>query len=89
MLEDGTTIYEASTWSEPPTKTYDPPIALADGTKLSWKCQFQNDTGSHLVFGESADTNEMCVLTGFYYPAPGGQTIVGDVSGGTMGSLFK
>jgi hypothetical protein len=89
MLEDGTTIYESSTWSEPPTKTYDPPIALADGAKLSWKCQFQNDTGGHLIFGESADTNEMCVLTGFYYPAPGGPMIVGDLSGGTVGSLFK
>ena len=88
-LEDGTPLYEASTWSEPPTKTFDPPLALPDSARISWTCEYQNDTASRLTFGESAATNEMCVFTGFYYPAPGGQMIVGDLSGGTSAGLFK
>jgi hypothetical protein len=88
-LSDGTHLYETDAWSEPPTKVYDPPLAVADGSKISWSCDFENDTGEQLTFGESADTNEMCVFTGFYYPAPGGQMIVGDLSGGSTASLFK
>lgn len=42
-------------------------------------------TAAHLTFGESAGTNEMCVLTGLYYPAPGGRPIIGDVA---LGKTF-
>jgi hypothetical protein len=72
-LDDGTVLYRTTTWSGPPTMTYNPPLPLADRSKISWKCDINNDTASDLTFGESAATNEMCVLTGFYYPSPGGQ----------------
>jgi hypothetical protein len=88
-LDDGSVLYETNTWSGPPSKSYSPPLALADGAKITWKCDYNNDMTSDLTFGESAATNEMCVLTGFYYPSPGGQMIVGDTSGGGTASLLK
>jgi hypothetical protein len=88
-LDDGTSLYEADTWSEPPVKTYDPPLPLRDGANITWRCDYENETANHLNFGESADTNEMCVLTGFYYPAPDGKMIVGDLSGGGTAKLLK
>ncbi|HVU04431.1 MAG TPA: hypothetical protein VHE30_21885 [Polyangiaceae bacterium] len=87
-LADGTELYDADTWSEPPVKRYEPPVSLPDGAAINWHCDFVNETAQNLTFGESAGTNEMCVFTGFYYPAPGGQTIVGDVAFGKT-SLTK
>jgi hypothetical protein len=88
-LEDGSTLYQTTQWSEPPMTKFDPPMALADGAKITWRCDYNNDTTSDLTFGESASTNEMCVLTGFYYPSPAGQMIVGDTAGGSTASLYK
>ncbi len=88
-LDDGTMLYHADTWSEPPVKAYVPALSIPDGSKITWKCDYDNETSANLTFGESADTNEMCVFTGFYYPAPGGQMIVGDLSGGDTAALFK
>jgi hypothetical protein len=82
--EDGSTLYEANSWNEPPIKVFDPVIPMAAGGSVTWKCDIHNDTSAALTFGESADTNEMCVFTAFYYPAPNGQTIVGDTSIGSM-----
>ncbi len=86
---DGTELYTTDTWSEPPQKVYDPPLPLADGTSITWRCDYENETAAHLVFGESANANEMCVFTAFYYPAPAGKLIVGDLSFGDMATLFE
>jgi len=83
--EDGSMLYETNTWNEPPLKNFDPVIPVAAGGSVTWKCDIHNDTSAALTFGESADTNEMCIFTAFYYPAPNGQTIVGDTS---IGSTF-
>ncbi|HEX4339669.1 MAG TPA: hypothetical protein VH062_27365 [Polyangiaceae bacterium] len=89
-LDDGTMLYQTTTWNEPPVKTYAPPMDIAEGANVTWKCDYDNETTGDLVFGESAVTNEMCVLTGFYYPAPDGQMIVGDLLGGSKAaSLLK
>jgi hypothetical protein len=83
-LADGTALYHSTTWSEPPVKLFDPEVPLHPGDSIAWKCDYENETSEHLVFGESADINEMCVLTGFYYPAPEGMTLVGDLGIGKM-----
>ena len=89
MFEDGTPIYASDTWSEPPMKAYAPPLPLADVAAIAWQCEYENETDGHLKFGESADTDEMCVFTGFYYPAPQGQMLVGDTGLDTVARLFK
>jgi hypothetical protein len=67
-----TDLYATDDWNEPVAAAFSPPIALANGTAINWSCTYSNDTGKTLRFGESASTNEMCIFTGTYYPAPGG-----------------
>jgi hypothetical protein len=62
------TIYETSGWSDLTPARFDPPMALAEGTPVTFTCTYVNDTTSTLMFGESALTDEMCILGGVYYP---------------------
>jgi hypothetical protein len=54
---------------------FDPPLALAKGDSITWTCDYDNPTESTLTFGESATTNEMCILSGRYFPSTDGETI--------------
>ena len=45
------------------------------GTVISVDCDYLNTTPFPLSFGESADTNEMCIFSGRYYPSDTGETI--------------
>jgi hypothetical protein len=74
--QDGTVIYETDTWDEPETAKFDPPLALPAGTQITWTCNYDNPTNLVLTFGESAQTNEMCIFGGVYFPAPEGESIV-------------
>jgi hypothetical protein len=71
---DGTKqmLYQTDTWDEPMAAAFNPAIKLANGTTVQWACSYNNDTGRSLSFGESASTNEMCIFTGTFYPAPNG-----------------
>jgi hypothetical protein len=69
---NGTMFYQTSDWSQAPTRTLAPPIAVTANQMITWSCTFDNKTNSTLVFGESAQTNEMCILSGQYYPVPAG-----------------
>jgi hypothetical protein len=55
---------------------------------LTWTCTYDN-TGSNkgmtVVAGPSALTNEMCMATGYFFPATGPK--FGYVKGGTCYSL--
>ena len=46
-------------------------IKIVQGEQLRWECDFQNDEEFPLVFGDSAITDEMCNLFGFYAPSMG------------------
>jgi hypothetical protein len=79
-----TQLYATDDWSEPTPAAFNPAIALANGATVKWACTYNNDTGKTLKFGESANTNEMCIFTGTYYPAPGGGGIYDqDLTAGT------
>jgi hypothetical protein len=57
-------------WSEPHIQTYpsDPPVTLHAGSNLMFSCKYHNTTSQTFVFGNSAATNEMCILHGMYWP---------------------
>lgn len=57
-------------WAEPHLQTYpaDPPIMLHAGSKLTISCTYHNTTERTFTFGQSAETSEMCLLHGMYYP---------------------
>jgi hypothetical protein len=47
-------------------------MAIAAGTVITWVCTYNNMTGMTLTFGESANTDEMCILAGMAYPKTAG-----------------
>lgn len=63
-------------WAEPHVQTYpsDPPIVLHAGSKLTISCTYHNTTDQTFRFGQSAETSEMCLLHGMYYPRLDGAT---------------
>jgi hypothetical protein len=65
-------LFESTAWSDVTPAFYDPPISLSAGTDVTFACTYDNDTPSALTFGDSASTNEMCIWTAQFYPAPFG-----------------
>jgi hypothetical protein len=62
------TLYTTQTWADPIPGKYDPPIALPANAPITWSCTYVNDTTETLTFGESAETNVMCIYSMQFYP---------------------
>lgn len=64
------TLYEETDWAHPRSRTYpsDPPVVLHAGSKIKFGCDYKNDSDRRYRFGLSAETNEMCILHGMYWP---------------------
>jgi hypothetical protein len=73
----GQPFYETDTWDEPQPALFDPPRKLHAGDPLDFTCTFVNTSPDTLTFGESAASNEMCILVASFYPAPAGQPTIG------------
>jgi hypothetical protein len=66
----GRLVYEGTEWNHPTPSIFTPPLALGTDTRVTWTCSYDNQGDTPLSFGESAATNEMCILGGTFYPAP-------------------
>lgn len=66
----GLPFYDTTEWAEPKPSIFDPPRQLKAGEKLSFTCTFVNNSPDTLTFGESAESNEMCILVTSFYPLP-------------------
>jgi hypothetical protein len=66
----GNSLYTELDWSEPQPRIYpgDPPITLHAGTNITFTCDYENNTNKLISYGESAQTNEMCIFHGIYWP---------------------
>jgi hypothetical protein len=64
----GQVLYKGTNWNEPVPATYNPPMDITAGSVVTWSCTYNNMTGTTLTFGESANTNEMCIMAGVAYP---------------------
>jgi hypothetical protein len=64
----GQPLYMTDKWSDPTPMVFDPPMVMAGGTRVSWTCDYNNDTSSTLTFGEYAQSSVMCILLMQYYP---------------------
>jgi hypothetical protein len=73
----GAMLYRSTDWQHPPFLQYpdDAPLTFAAGEGFRWVCTFNNNTSSYVKFGQSAQTNEMCILWGYYYPSQGFRVI--------------
>ncbi|HXU69952.1 MAG TPA: hypothetical protein VN947_11520 [Polyangia bacterium] len=69
----GTTIFTSSVYSDVTPALFSPPLPLPAGTAITFACTYDNAGGTTpLVFGDSAVTDEMCIFSAQFYPAPFG-----------------
>ena len=61
-----TPFYTTHDWQHP--VNYENPFALPAGSALRYQCDYVNPSPFVVIQGLSATTNEMCMLSGFYYP---------------------
>lgn len=71
----GAKLVDTTQWDEPPIESYAPEVALNPGDSITWTCTYNNQTGSTLTFGDSAEKNEMCIYLARFYSAPSGDDI--------------
>jgi hypothetical protein len=72
---DGDDIYTSPSY-EDPDYTFDEPVLMHKGEGFRWTCNYDNDSGQTLTFGEDT-TNEMCILFATIY-SPEGREVSGD-----------
>jgi Copper type II ascorbate-dependent monooxygenase, C-terminal domain len=63
-------LYETQKWDEPIPRVFplDPPARIAAGSSISYRCDYQNTDPATVVAGTSAETDEMCMFVGMYWP---------------------
>lgn len=65
-----TPFYTSSSWSSPDNAQLT--LAVKAGSRLRFECDYDNTAGTQEYFaGQSAQTNEMCMLVATYYPEMG------------------
>jgi len=64
--------YTNTTWSDPVTTQYAPPLRIGSGGGFTYQCDWYNASSSTVGFGESAN-DEMCFFWAYYWPSQGAQ----------------
>lgn len=89
VLDGSTAVFSSADWQHPGSQDWKAPSFFTfTAPMLTWTCTYNNtgsNAGSTVVAGPSAQTNEMCMATGYYFPATGPKFEF--VSGGTCYSL--
>jgi hypothetical protein len=67
---NGQQLYQTTEWDAPTAADFTnggttPPKQITGGSVIDWTCSYDNTSGTQaLTFGESAKTNEMCIING-------------------------
>jgi hypothetical protein len=74
-VSDGSTmLFDATDWEHPGSHNWmSTPFYTFTGN-LNWQCTYDNtgdNKSSTIMQGQSAQTNEMCMATGYFFPATG------------------
>jgi hypothetical protein len=82
ISENSSTVFLSNSWEHPGNAAFAAPTFYEfTSGKLTWDCTYNNtgDNASHTIYaGQSAKTNEMCMATGYYFPAAGPRGCVMD-----------
>jgi hypothetical protein len=65
-------LFSSTMWSDVEPAFFDPPLALSSGTDVTFTCTYDNPGNTPLVYGDSAETDEMCIFSAQFFPAPFG-----------------
>ncbi len=67
-VKDGdAVIFASDDWEHPGVKRW--PDGYTFGDTLKYRCDYKNDSAAAVGTGPSADTDEMCMAVGYFYPA--------------------
>jgi hypothetical protein len=75
--DTGSLIYTSTSWSDPPTATFAPPLHIPSGGGFNFQCDWDNTTNDSVSFGESAN-DEMCFFWAYYWPSQGASVCFAD-----------
>ena len=66
---DGTPepFYHSSDWQHVPVEQWRPGKVVESGSAIDFQCNYRNNE-THVVTQGTSSSDEMCVITGFYYP---------------------
>jgi hypothetical protein len=74
IVDGASEVFTSDDWEHPGTREWRDPEFFQFGTQITWECTYNNtgENASRTVYsGQSARTNEMCVATGYFFPAVG------------------
>jgi hypothetical protein len=66
---NGTVVYSSTGWEHPDEKRWDPQFYMFGSGKLTYECTYVNPTTHAIRAGESVLTDEMCMASGYFFPA--------------------
>lgn len=69
----GTTLLTNTDWEHPALYRLpdSSPLTFKNDEGLRWVCSYDNTTNNYVKFGQSAKTDEMCIIWAYYYPSSG------------------
>jgi hypothetical protein len=67
----GPLVFSSTDWAHPGAMTFMTPATFYTfaSNKLTYSCTYTNPTNRTIVSGNSAATDEMCMASGYYFPA--------------------
>jgi hypothetical protein len=70
VLDGSTMAFMSTNWEHPGAETWmtNPFFEFASG-KVTYRCTYNNPTNRTITSGDSAATDEMCMASGYYFPA--------------------
>lgn len=69
-VRDGSeTVFESEDWEHPGAVDWTAAPHYTFGNDLSYHCEYQNDLDKPVKTGNSAETDEMCMAVGYFFPA--------------------
>ncbi len=61
-------IYRSEEWDEPVTLVFNPALEVKAGERVRFECTHENDDKDFTIrFGFTAETDEMCIMLGYYH----------------------
>ena len=70
-------VFDGHDWEHPRRRrAWAAPFYRFASGKLTYECTYDNPTTNEIKTGDSAATDEMCMATGYYFPADAGREIL-------------
>jgi hypothetical protein len=77
-------LFHSSDWEHPGATEWSAPEFFEFKGQITWECTYDNigsNANNTITDGQSARTNEMCMATGYYFPAAGPRGCVKSAGG--------